>query len=72
MPRRVAFRVSFVLPDGATIADARAYTEDAVATMKGCLMPYGVDPEDPNVGDPMADLDGDTVRVTKLRKRRNK
>ena len=62
--RRITFKVSFILPGDATIAEARNYIEDAVSTLKGSLMPYGIDPERPYEGDPMSELDGDTVRVT--------
>jgi len=63
-PKRVTFKVSFALPEEATVAEARAYVEDAVATMKGCLRPYGWNIEYPDDGDPMSELDEDTVRVT--------
>lgn len=68
MPR-VEFKVSFPLPPDATIADARAYVVDAVATMRGCYRPAGAYGDD-DPGDPMQPLDGDKVRVTHIRKRR--
>ena len=64
--RRVTFRVSFLLPPSATIADARAYIVDAVSTMKGCYRPPGgYDDTDP--GDAMWNLDRATVKVTRIK-----
>lgn len=70
--KRVTFKVSFILPEGATVGRARDYVEDAVSTMNGSLMPYGADHEDPDAGDPMSYLDGDTVRVTRLNQKKRK
>lgn len=71
--RRMAFVVSFDAPPGATIVRARGYVADAVASMKGSLLPPGYgpggyDPEE--TGDPMFNLDGDTVHVTQLHTRK--
>lgn len=61
--RRVNFTVSFALPRGASVADAREYVDDAVATWRGSLRyPGGYGEDDP--GDPMFGLDNSTVRVT--------
>lgn len=66
MPRIVKFRVEFPLPPGATIPEAQAYVEEAVSTWRGSLRPPGsYEPDDE--GDPMYGLDGDTVRVTRLK-----
>ena len=60
--RMVAFTVSFPLPRDATARDARDYVLDAVSSYcKGCRPPGAYDEHDP--GDPMFDLDRDTVRV---------
>ena len=67
MGRRVEFKVSFELPSGATVALAQAYVQDAVGAWQGSLKPPGADEEDPE-GDPMFDLDPETVQVTRLRK----
>jgi hypothetical protein len=61
---RVYFNVSFLLPEGATIEMAREYVEEAIGFLKGGRKPPGVDPDDPD-GDPMFDLDPDTVEVTR-------
>lgn len=70
--RKVQFRVTLTLPDDATIADAKDYVRDAVASMKGCLNPgmRGDGTRDPDEADPMFYLEGDTVRVTSIRPRR--
>jgi hypothetical protein len=63
-PRRVYFTVSFLLPEDATVAEAREYVADAVSTMKGCYRPpCALGPDDP--GDAMFCLDGDSVKVTR-------
>ena len=69
MKRRIEFRVSLVLPDGASVADARDYVLDAVATMRGCYRPPGGHHAD-DPGDPMFALDSRSVRVTRLQKAR--
>lgn len=53
--KAIRFTVSLVPPEGATIADVQAYVLDAVATMKGCYRP----------DNPISELDGGTVRVTR-------
>lgn len=60
--KKVTFEVSFPLPPGATIGDARQYVLDAVSTWQGSLRPPGGYSED-DPGDPMFALDGGTVRV---------
>lgn len=63
---RVIFKVSFDKPPIATVADCRNYIVDAIATMKGCYRPPGAYGRD-DPGDPMFDLDGDSVRAVRLR-----
>lgn len=64
--KSIEFKVSFILPPSATIADAEAYLYDAVGTMKGCYRPpNSINDKDP--GDPMWDLDSTTLKVVKLR-----
>lgn len=63
--RRVEFVVSFDLPPGAVVSEARSYVANAVATYHGSLRPpdgYFTGDE----GDPMFQLDGASVRVTRL------
>ncbi len=67
MRKRMEFKVSLIPPDGAKGRDVREYIEDAIASMKGCLKPPGVDEKDPD-GNPMFNLDGDSVKVTRIRK----
>jgi hypothetical protein len=71
MHKRATFLVSFDLPEEATMERAAEYVLDAVRSMKGSLKPpfgeyegggYFGDPDDPE-GDPMFELDGDTVQV---------
>jgi hypothetical protein len=62
---RITLRVTFKLPPGALIDEAVLYTLDAVSTWKGSLQPpnaYG----DGEPGDPMFNLDSDSVRVRYL------
>jgi hypothetical protein len=62
MTKRAQFTVSFVMPPGATLKEAKEYIVDAVASMKGSYRPpASYDETDP--GDPMFRLDGDTVKV---------
>lgn len=64
--RRVVFKVTLTVPEGATIADAKDYINEAVGTWYGCLRPAGAyGGHDP--GDPMRYLDPNSVRVTKAR-----
>jgi len=50
------------VPEGCTKTDIKEYVLDAVCTMKGSYRPPGGEsPSDP--GDPMFDLDADSVRV---------
>lgn len=60
--RRVQFRVSFPLPQDATVRAAQQYVLDAVACYCGSLKPPDRDPEDPE-GDPMFNLDRTAVKV---------
>lgn len=63
--RRLSFRVSLLLPDGATVQDVKDYVEAAVQDWSGQFRPPGgYGPDDP--GDPLWRI-GDTARVTKLR-----
>jgi hypothetical protein len=70
MPKTVEFRVSFPLPAGATVADAREYVDEAVTTWRGSLCPPGGGGslDDDHPGDPMWGLDADRVKVTRLRR----
>ena len=64
--RFVVFSVSFPLPEGATVAAAREYVKDAVASMRGvCRPPFSYNNWDP--GDPMFGLDKDAVEVHQIR-----
>ena len=60
--KKVTFEVSFSLPPGATLSEARRYVLNAVSTWQGSLRPPGGYSED-DPGDPMFGLNGDTVRV---------
>lgn len=57
--KRTEFRVSLVLPEGVTVAEAREYVHEAVACWRGGMLP-----EDTPT---MFDADMDTLRVTRLR-----
>lgn len=66
--KRVEFRVSFLLPEGALVRDAKAYVIDAVHTMNGCYRPPGsYDDNDP--GDPMWGLERESIEVKVARKK---
>ena len=67
--RRITFAVSLVLPSGARVAAMREYIEEAVATWHGQLRPPGAH-DDLDPGDPLFNLDADSVRVTHLRSRK--
>lgn len=60
--KRIGFLVEFDQPEGANISDCRAYILDAVSTWRGSLRPPGGYGDD-DPGDPLFNLDGDTVRV---------
>lgn len=64
-PRHIRFEISFLLPQGATVADAREYVLGAVSDWCGSLKPPGADPEDPD-GDPMFSLDSSAVKIKRL------
>lgn len=70
-PKRVRFEVSFELPRIATMADAKAYVLDAVATMRGCYRPPGGF-DDSDLGDPMWDLRSKTIKVIAIKPRPRK
>lgn len=57
MRRKAEYRVTFDLPEGATLADGKAYVLDAVSSYKG-----GLD----HVNNPMSWLDQNTVRVARI------
>jgi len=66
--RRVHFRVSFELPEGASDEDAEAYVHDALVEAWRARPP-GIDEGGANplsAGDPMFNLDGATVQVFAL------
>lgn len=63
-PRRLTFLVSFIQPELASIRDCREYVDEAVASMKGSRRPPGAYGED-DYGDPMWELDPDTVKVSR-------
>lgn len=59
---RRAFVVSLEMPEGATVTEVREYIRDSVASCKGGLRPPGgLGPDDP--GDPLFELDGESVKV---------
>lgn len=65
-----AFLVRLKVPPGATIGDVRHYIEEAVSTWRGSLRPpnaYGYEDDEP--GDPLFELDVDSVKVRHIRKR---
>ena len=64
---RVSFVVSFELPEGATRTAAKEYVEDAVCVWAGALKPPCIDEEDPS-GNPMFELNKDSVEVTVYRR----
>lgn len=58
------------VPNNVTMEEFREYVLDAVASWRGSLRPpYSYDDDDP--GDPLWGLDPDSVRVTRLYKRKN-
>ena len=63
---RVELVVSLTLPEGATRFKAREYVTEAVRSWSGSLQPPGADLGDGTYaeGDPMFDLDPDSVWVT--------
>lgn len=64
--RLVHFRVALVRPEGADLDDVATYILEAVQSHRGSLRPPGsYAPEDE--GDPMFDLDAETVSVTRIR-----
>lgn len=65
MGKKVCFKVCLQRPEGATREDVRSYIEDAICSWAGSLKPPDLDPEDPD-GDPMFNLDRDSVTVGKL------
>lgn len=66
--KRINFKVSLVVPPGATIADVREFIDDAVACWAGQCRPDGWDGQD-SLGDPMHRFDNKTLRVTQIRSR---
>lgn len=62
--KRITVKVSFELPEGATVRAAQAYIADAVGSWHGSLKPTGHEDGD---GDPMFDLDPDTIKVVASR-----
>jgi len=63
--KRISFIVSFELPDDVNASSARNYVRDAVASWRGSLCPPGSSNGDGtfNHGDPMFDMNSDTVHV---------
>jgi hypothetical protein len=65
-PRKAHVRVDFFWPDGADEEAILEYVRDAVASWSGGLRPAGsYDDQDP--GDPMYEMDRDSVEVKMLR-----
>lgn len=64
--KHIVMKISFALPEGATHVEAQAYVESAVKEWKGQLEPPNVDSGDGTLteGDPMFDLDSDSVMVS--------
>jgi hypothetical protein len=62
--------VSFEVPAAATRQEALEYTNDAVRCMRGALQPPGSDDGagGVNTGDPMFELNADTVKVRFVRR----
>lgn len=67
--RRMEFRVSLVPPSGVDAARLRAYIEEAVGTWCGQLRPMGGYGDD-DPGDPLFHLDRDSVKVSRIHRRR--
>ncbi len=67
--RRIAFVVSFIQPRGANIEACRSYVEDAVTTWRGQCRPAG-SYNDNDPGDPMFDLDANSVKVRRYNARK--
>jgi len=67
--KKIRLVVELTLPEGATQTRARAYVEEAVQCWAGSLQPPGADLGDGTVaqGDPMFNLDKDTVKVSRPR-----
>jgi len=63
---RAYLLVSFELPAGVDLSAARSYTDEAVRSWAGSLQPPGADNGDGTkaAGDPMFELDPETVSVT--------
>jgi len=62
---KACFKVCLNLPENATREDARTYIDDAIRSWKGSLMPPETHLDYPE-GDPMFNLDPETVSVDKL------
>jgi hypothetical protein len=65
MKHRVTFKVSFDLPDGASVALARDYLNEAVATWHGSLRPPGGYHEN-DPGDPFFLFDRHSIKITQV------
>ena len=61
-----AFTVSLKVPSGATIRECQNYILEAVQIWRGQTRPPGL-LEDSDPGDPMWDLDPDSVKVTRIK-----
>lgn len=62
MGRRKTFRVSFPVPNGATLEEAASYVMEAVQVWRGQLRPEGWDGST-GKADPMWHLDSEEVEV---------
>lgn len=66
--KRAYFKVSFLLPEDCDIERAHGYIEESVRCWHGCLEPPHEDEDGGwTDGDPMFNLDPDTVKVTKIK-----
>lgn len=67
---RVTLKVELDVPYGSNKTDVKAYVLDAIQTHRGSLQPPFADLGDGTFaeGDPLFDLDADSVKVTFLRK----
>ena len=65
------FEVSLTVPAGATVKQAKEYVSEAIRSWSGSLQPPGADLGEGTIaeGDPMFNLDPDSVFVVEFSKR---